>query len=179
MSNDRISISQLIRIAEGTAWEAFEAMPDGRLLLQDHAQTLLKGEEPVNQLLWVFEMRVGLHFERPVQAIMSCGHFIRMRSADNWTGYSLKKLVPEQPDICLYRTTQLTTQRGWRPTYSGLQDQQSVHDLQNQPIGTSTIVWLSPSQYPPPGLLGLSGQLQATTDSMVQAVVNSADWTGR
>jgi hypothetical protein len=175
MSNDRVSIGQLIRIAENTTWEAFEAMPDGRLLLQDHAQTLLKGEEPVNQLLWVFEMRVGLHFERAMQAIMSCGHFIRMRSADNWTGYSLKKLVPEQPDSCLYRTTQLTTQRGWRPNYSGLQGQQSARDLQNQLIGKST-VWVGPSQYPPPGL---SGQLQATTDSLVQAVVNSADWTER
>jgi hypothetical protein len=169
MSNDRVSIGQLIRIAENTTWEAFEAMPDGRLLLQDHAQTLLKGEEPVNQLLWVFEMRVGLHFERAMQAIMSCGHFIRMRSADNWTGYSLKKLVPEQPDSCLYRTTQLTTQRGWRPNYSGLQDLGQI---------SGATVWVGPTQYPSPSL-GLSGQLQGNTDQLIQAVLNSADWTGR
>ncbi len=80
MSKDRITVNQLIRIAEEKTWEDFEAMPDGRLLLQDHAQTLLQGEEPVSPLLWVFEMRVGLHFERPMQAIMSCGHFIRMRA---------------------------------------------------------------------------------------------------
>jgi hypothetical protein len=143
MSKDRISVNQLIRIAENTTWEAFEAMPDGRLLLQDHAQTLLKGEEPVNQLLWVFEMRVGLHFERPVQAIMSCGHFIRMRSADVWAGWPLKKLDPEQPDSCLYpttSTTQFSAQRGWQPNYSGLQGQIS-----------GATVWVGPSrQYPAP-----------------------------
>jgi hypothetical protein len=123
MSKDRITINQLIRIAEERTWEDFEAMPDGRLILQDHAQTLLQSEEPVSPLLWIFEMRIGLHFERPMQAIMSCGHFIRMRSADiSWGVESLRKLDPARPNDCLY--TQMGPLNvgplnwGWRPYMS-------------------------------------------------------------
>jgi hypothetical protein len=114
MSKDRISLDQLIRIAEDKTWEDFEAMPDGRLLLHDHAQTILPEEEEVNPLLWVFEMRIGQHFERPMQAIMSCGHFIRMRSAESWGVAKLGKLDPAQPSNCLY--AQLSPLSwGWRP----------------------------------------------------------------
>jgi hypothetical protein len=115
MSKDKISLDQLIRISEDKTWEDFEAMPDGRLLLHDHAQTILHEEEEVSPLLWVFEMRIGQHFERPMQAIMSCGHFIRMRSADiPWGAAQLGKLDPAQPGNCLY--AQLTPLSwGWRP----------------------------------------------------------------
>ncbi len=119
MNKDIITVNQLIRIAEEKTWEDFEAMPDGRLVLQDHAQTLLRGEEPISPLLWVFEMRVGLHFERPMQAIMSCGHFIRMRSTnENWKSYPLKKLDPARPVDCLYHNSHPFMQDfqvTWRP----------------------------------------------------------------
>jgi len=125
MSKDQITLKQLMRIADGTPWERFEAMTDGRLLLKDCAQTMLSEEEDVNPLLWVFEMRVGLHFERPMQAIMSCGHFIRMRSTVQWMGCLLAKLDPENPSGCLYVTG---TGYSWLPQIQRLQQ---AH-LQNQ-----------------------------------------------
>jgi hypothetical protein len=156
MSKDRISLNQLIRIAEDKTWEDFEAMPDGRLLLQDRAQTILPEEEEVNPLLWVFEMRVGKHFERPMQAIMSCGHFIRMRSADSWGVAQLGKLDPAHPDNCLYaKSTPLSW--GWRPYiqtqampyYGTVQPPPSV-TLTTTSSRTGQPVWLAPTQPPPP-----------------------------
>jgi hypothetical protein len=114
MSKDQITLDQLIRIAEDKTWEDFEAMQDGRLLLQDRAQTILSEEEEISPSLWVFEMRVGQHFERPMQAIMSCGHFIRMRSAESWGACQLGKLDPAKPNNCLYTQAQ-TLSWGWRP----------------------------------------------------------------
>lgn len=104
MTEDRISIEKLARIVEDTPWDAFEATPDGRLLVMDRAQTILPEEEDVDHRPWVFEMRVGLHLDRPTQAIMSCGHFIKLRRDNRWEQYRsfLGVLDPEHPNHCLY-----------------------------------------------------------------------------
>ena len=155
MSKDSITVHQLIRIAEDTPWEAFEAMSDGRLLLRDRAQTMLKDEEPVNPLLWVFEMRVGLHFERHMQAIMSCGHFIRMR---NWDGSykngSLSKLDPAKPDSCLYKpSNQISGPGTWRP-WPDLDWSASKQAIQQAYQAQAQSIW---GQQPLQKLAGLIG----------------------
>jgi len=113
-------------------------MPDGRLLLQDRAQTILPEEEEVNPLLWVFEMRVGTHFERPMQAIMSCGHFIRMRSAEIWGSALLGKLDPARPDNCLYAHAPALVQV-WRP-YIPVPQYGTVHPPAQQTLTITTLV---------------------------------------
>ena len=67
-------------------WEMFEAQKDGNLRIGGY----------------IFSMRVGLHLKRPTQAIMGAGQFIKMRSAGNATGRTLKVLDPTMPDRCIY-----------------------------------------------------------------------------
>jgi hypothetical protein len=180
MSKDRITINQLIRIAEERTWEDFEAMPDGRLILQDHAQTLLQSEEPVSPLLWIFEMRIGLHFERPMQAIMSCGHFIRMRSADiSWGVANLGKLDPARPDNCLYDQPGSFAQtgsfsRGWRPympqTASNIQSSVLVGVPLQTTVVPSHTGWAGP--YATQNTTYQRAALQATQ----QAIKSATSW---
>jgi hypothetical protein len=74
-------------------WEAFETIPDGHLRLA--------GNE-VEPYCADFYMRVGLHLERPVQAIVSCGKFIRLRRDERWTMHFLNKIDPTDPYSSLY-----------------------------------------------------------------------------
>jgi hypothetical protein len=104
MKEDRMAVEKLARIAEDSDWAAFEVMTDGRLLLHDRAQTILPEEEGLDDRPWLFEMRVGLHLDRPTQAIMSCGHFVRIRRDERWGPYHtyLQVLDPAFPNRCLY-----------------------------------------------------------------------------
>ena len=49
-----------------------------------------------------FKMRIGLHLNRPTQAIIAEGHFVRMRAAPEYADYELKVLDANNPDNCLY-----------------------------------------------------------------------------
>lgn len=68
-------------------WLGFESKDDGEIEIDD-------------QLYW---MRVGLHFQRPMQAIMTWGKFVKMRAAPVWDGWPLLILNPNRgPDNCFY-----------------------------------------------------------------------------
>lgn len=119
MKADRISLDTLSRMSEDVPWSAFEAMQDGVLLLKDQAQTVLPEEEELDTREWVFVMRVGVHLGRSTQAIMSCGHFIRLRKDDRWEGWPLNVLDPSNPDGCIYYNYNTTVNiRGWCPQRS-------------------------------------------------------------
>jgi len=66
-----------------------------------------------------FKMRIGLHLQRPTQAIIADGHFVRMRAAPEYVDYELKVLDANNPDNCPYE--QLVAEVGsftgkrWRP----------------------------------------------------------------
>lgn len=76
---------QFFEMANPT-WEQFEANKLGELVVAGYT----------------FRMRVGLHLQRPVQAIIGASQFIKIRSAGNCEGMRLKVLDPDDPSVCLY-----------------------------------------------------------------------------
>jgi hypothetical protein len=66
-----------------------------------------------------FKMRVGLHLNRPTQAIIAEGQFVRMRAAPEYADYELRVLDAQKPDSCLYEQLVAVvgkhTDRRWRP----------------------------------------------------------------
>lgn len=78
----------LNKVLEGTSFEEFEATQHGELTRSGIR----------------FCMRVGLHFNRPVQAIMALGYFVKMRKYENSDdAKDLYELNPKQPMLNMYR----------------------------------------------------------------------------
>jgi hypothetical protein len=88
-----IPIETLEELIKDYTWEDFEATEQGRILVVDRKW----GSVP-------YFMRVGLHLvNRPTQAIMSMGRFLRMRELGGIFGdLKLKKIDPANPNGCLY-----------------------------------------------------------------------------
>lgn len=171
MVEDRVAVENLSRIAEDTPWEAFEAMPDGRLVLFDRAQTMLEDEEGVDRRGWVFDMRYGLHMNRAAQAIMSCGHFIRFRLRSDWENYALQKMDPSNPDASLYRTI---GNPSWHP--SGMTYQQFKDQCQ-QTLWAAQQAQLLQAQYPTYSGGGSGGMWTTTTYNPTITTSNTTPYT--
>lgn len=85
----------LHKLVEPKDWAEFEAVDDGHLSITD---------EEVDPFTYDFYMRVGLHMKQPMQVIVACGRFIRMRKADGYKGLELRDINPRKPDDCFYIT---------------------------------------------------------------------------
>lgn len=84
-------------IGPEVALQFFEAIqPTWEMFEKQHSGDLKIGG-------YIFSMRVGLHLQRPTQAVMAAGQFIKMRSAGNATGRKLKVLDPNMPNRALYK----------------------------------------------------------------------------
>lgn len=92
-------VEALEALIKDLRWEHFEA--------NDLGQIEVGGK--------LFCMRIGIHMNRPVQAIICDGQFVRMRSADFYGNKILLKIDPERLSESLY--IEATTQGWpkWRP----------------------------------------------------------------
>ena len=97
MSNEALTVDSLVipaleRALGERSFANFESDAKGELLLNT-GLTFKRTK---------FKMRIGLHLNRPTQAIIAEGHFIRMRAAPEYADYELKVLDANHPDNCLY-----------------------------------------------------------------------------
>jgi len=94
-----LQVEELEALIKDLRWEHFEADPMG--------QIQVKGK--------LFCMRVGLHMDRPVQAIICDGQFVRIRSAEYYQDKKLHKLDPERLAESVYMEAVGQGWPGWRP----------------------------------------------------------------
>jgi hypothetical protein len=92
---------RLTKLAEYVPWETFEEIDNGHLVLVDPDHKIMMDGE-FDDCRYSFYLRVGLYMNRPVQAIISCGSFIRIRSGKKWEKFALHKIEPIHPETSLY-----------------------------------------------------------------------------
>jgi hypothetical protein len=88
----------LLKALGDTPWGAFESTDSGNLNIG--------GIE--------FFMRVGLLFEKPMQAIMAMGMFVKMRNIDGYDPRELRALDPKNPLTNVYQYGQELPKQ-WKP----------------------------------------------------------------
>ncbi|RPI87192.1 MAG: hypothetical protein EHM40_23145 [Chloroflexi bacterium] len=81
-----LPVEGLEALIKDLRWEHFEADPLGQIQVDGK----------------LFCMRVGLHMDRPVQAIVCDGQFVRIRSAEFYQDKQLLKIDPERLAESLY-----------------------------------------------------------------------------
>lgn len=100
-------------------------------------ETVKSGNISVGGIL--FQMRLGLHLKRPIQAIMACNQFIRMRRITN-IGLSEHEVVSQikqdldatNPDNCWFPYQRaLNPSRSWHPCWVDKPQQQDSIILDN------------------------------------------------
>lgn len=88
-------------------WEDFEPIPDGHKVISGD-RLWPNSDQPYTYDCY---LRVGLHLNRPTQAIMACGQFIKMRKydgsglIDQGVNVGYFKLDPRCPQHGLYQNT--------------------------------------------------------------------------
>lgn len=109
-------VEELEALIKDYRWEHFEADPLGQIQVGNK----------------LFCMRVGIHMDRPVQAIIADGQFVRMRSADFYKDKQLQKIDPERLAECLYvegPASNIPMWPRWRPF---IMDQNKLLGAQQQ-----------------------------------------------
>jgi hypothetical protein len=104
-----MTIEELEVLIADVEWERFQEPNDGNF------HVWLKPN------LIKFSYRVGLHFKRPMEAIMAKGEFVRMRAAPQYSQFDLIRLDPENVDKCLYTYFQVGIDaytKSWQPKVS-------------------------------------------------------------
>lgn len=98
----KTSVEDLIKQLGDLVWEDFEKTQHGELTIDGT----------------LFRMRVGLHFDKPMQAIMAEDKFLRLRPAHAWESWLLMPLAPDRgADNCLYpHKSGDSISVAWRPT---------------------------------------------------------------
>jgi len=95
-----LPVEELEALIKDLRWEHFEADPLGQIQVGNK----------------LFCMRIGIHMNRPVQAIIADGQFVRMRSAEFYDDKKLHKIDPDRLAECLYMDAQQQAYwPKWRP----------------------------------------------------------------
>ncbi|RPI87193.1 MAG: hypothetical protein EHM40_23150 [Chloroflexi bacterium] len=91
-----MTIDELERLISHVTWDDFERTDLGEFTV---------GYVPPREMEPVFIkfcMRVGLHMNRPFQAVIADNQFVRLRAAPEYNNHNLKRLVAAHPAACLY-----------------------------------------------------------------------------
>jgi len=91
-----MTIDELEQLISNLTWEDFEKTDWGELTI---------GYVPPHQkepIFIKFCMRVGLHMNRPFQAVIAVSQYVRLRAAPQYTGYKLHRLNASHPSGCWY-----------------------------------------------------------------------------
>jgi len=106
-----LTVDDLQALIEHLDWDDFQRTEHGVIYVyvpyvRDKAESLIR-----------YSYRVGLHFKRPMEAIMAKGEYIRMQAAPQYEfSGPLGRLDPENVDGCLYTGFKNGIMlSGWRP----------------------------------------------------------------
>ena len=103
-----MTAEELEEMIKEVEWEQFQEPSDGYLYVY-HKPEMIR-----------FAYRIGLHFKRPMEAIMAKGSFVRMRAAPQYVSFHLVRLDPENVNTCLYEGYQIANDsftKSWHPKY--------------------------------------------------------------
>lgn len=138
---------ELVAFGERLHFENFERTQLGHLTYDLPIRWLVEDEEPWTT--YDFYMRVGLHLGRVTQAIMCCGHFLKMRAESRWPKElynAMKPLDPLSPDDNLYPC--YTAYMGGHPQGHWRPDQGYVANPYGQALQQAQQNLLAPAYYP-------------------------------
>jgi len=144
----------------------------------EHFESEMWGQIQISKI--IFAMRVGLHMDRPTQAVMAEGQFVRMRSADYWKDFMLTKLDPDRLYESLYflrggQSVNSAMDTLWRP--------KELMPTQAGMGGLNPGIYGGAAQMTAAQLLQIQQtlQLQSKTVSAMgpKRPVQSSSWTGK
>lgn len=138
-------------------------------------ETEIDGEAQVDEdLYW---MRVGLHLNRPMQAIMTMGKFLKMKPASKWENGSwrLKVLDPKRgPDNCMYEYYDHSTKDNnrllstWKPQYVPMYNPNQFAYLQPHPYQQGTLMGIGAAPTLTSGGINTTGGVTWNSTSALQ-----------
>ena len=115
-----MTIDELERLISNLTWEDFEKTDRGEFTV---------GYVPPNQsepIFIKFYMRIGLHMNRPFQAVLADNQYVRLRAVPEYANHKLERLDAARPTTCLYSPRTIYPGNEGRPFWKPEESRESV-----------------------------------------------------